>query len=81
MLGLLERLRFVRAIALSRNLGDNIHPGRLAKFAREGAVAPVNLLSDFGKRRRIASLAPGPVRHPPMGLLAGSRASRGVKSS
>ena len=57
MLGLLERLRFVRAIALPRNLGDNIHPGRLAKFAREGAVAPVNLLSDFGKRRRLASLA------------------------
>ena len=57
MLGLLERLRFVRAIALARHLGDNIHPVRLAKFAREGAVAPVNLLSDFGERRRVASLA------------------------
>ena len=59
MLALLERLTFVRAIALPRHLGDNIHPTRsgLAKFAREGAVAPVNLLSDFGTRRRIASLA------------------------
>ena len=57
MLALLERLTFVRAIALPRHLGDNIHPAGLAKFAREGAVAPVNLLSDFGKRRRIASLA------------------------
>ena len=57
MLGLLERLKFVRVIALPRTLGDNIHPGRLTKFAREGAVAPVNLLSDFGKRRRVASLA------------------------
>ena len=57
MLALLERLTFVRAIALPRHLGDNIHPARLAKFAREGAVAPVNLLSDFGTRRRIASLA------------------------
>ena len=57
MVALLERLAFVRAIALPRHLGDNIHPARLAKFAREGAVAPVNLLSDFGKRRRIASLA------------------------
>ena len=57
MLALLERLTFVRAIALPRHLGDNIHAARLAKFAREGAVAPVNLLSDFGKRRRIASLA------------------------
>ena len=57
MLALLERLTFVRAIALPRHLGDNIHPARRAQFAREGAVAPVNLLSDFGKRRRIASLA------------------------
>ena len=39
MLALLERLTFVRAIALPRHLGDNIHPARLAKFAREGAVA------------------------------------------
>ena len=30
---------------------------RLAKFAREGAVAPARLLSDFGERRRIAALA------------------------
>ena len=57
MLALLERLTFVRAIALPRHLGDNIHPARRAQFGREGAVAPVNLLSDFGKRRRIASLA------------------------
>ena len=57
MLALLERLTFVRAIALPRHLGDNIHPPRRAQFAREGAVAPANLLSDFGKRRRLASLA------------------------
>ena len=57
MLALLERLTYVRAIALPRHLGDNIHPARRAQFAREGAVAPVNLLSDFGSRRRIASLA------------------------
>ena len=57
MLALLERLNFVRALVLPRNLGDNIHPARRAKFAREGAVAPVDLLSDFGKRRRIALLA------------------------
>ena len=57
MLALLERLTYVRALALPRHLGDNIHPARRAQFAREGAVAPVNLLSDFGSRRRIASLA------------------------
>ena len=55
--GLLERLAFVRGLGLPTDLGDNIHPARLAKFAREGAVAPVNLINDFGERRRIATLA------------------------
>ena len=55
--GLLDRLKFVRELGLPADLGDNIHPVRLTKFAREGAVAPVNLLSDFGERRRIATLA------------------------
>lgn len=47
----------MRDIGLPAQLGDNIHPARLSKFAREGAVAPINLLSDFGERRRIATLA------------------------
>lgn len=55
--GLLDRLNFVRELGLPADLGQDIHPARLAKFAREGAVAPVHLLSDFGKRRRIATLA------------------------
>ena len=54
---LLARLRFLRAIGLPPDLGQNIHPARLARFAREGAVAPINLLNDFGERRRMASLA------------------------
>ena len=57
MQGLLERLKQVRALGLPRELGEAIHPGRLAKFAREGAVAPLTLLNDFGERRRVASLA------------------------
>ena len=57
MQGLLERLRHVRSIGLPRDLGTTIHPVRLAKFAREGAVAPLTLLNDFGERRRIATLA------------------------
>ena len=57
MQGLLERLKQVRALGLPRDLGEAIHPGRLAKFAREGAVAPLTLLNDFGERRRVASLA------------------------
>ena len=54
---LLERLKFVRALDLPSDLGQDIHPARLLKFAREGAVAPAHLLSDFGERRRIATLA------------------------
>ena len=45
------------ARSLPRDLGEAIHPARLAKFAREGAVAPLTLLNDFGERRRVASLA------------------------
>ena len=47
----------MRSIGLPRDLGTIIHPVRLAKFAREGAVAPLTLLNDFGERRRIATLA------------------------
>ena len=57
MQGLLERLKHVRTLGLPRDLGEAIHPARLAKFAREGAVAPLTLLNDFGERRRVASLA------------------------
>ncbi|WP_419902887.1 Tn3 family transposase [Kiloniella sp.] len=57
MLALLERLTFVRSLELPSALGQNIHPDRLKKFAREGMVAPTQLLSDFGERRRIATLA------------------------
>ena len=63
MLALLERLTYVRALALPRHLGDNIHPARRAQFAREGAVAPVNLLSDFGTRRRITVLSGAQRQH------------------
>ena len=55
--GLLVRLKFVRALYLPAELGQDIHPTRLTKFAREGAVAPAHLLKDFGERRRIATLA------------------------
>lgn len=54
---LLERLDFLRQIELPARLGQDIHPVRLTKFAREGAVAPVSLLQDFGHRRRIATLS------------------------
>jgi len=55
--GLLDRLKFVRCLHLPADLGQDIHPARLTKFAREGAVAPAHLLKDFGERRRVATLA------------------------
>ena len=57
MTALLDRLKYLRALDLPSDLGQGLHPDRLVKFAREGAVAPVSLLNDFGERRRIATLA------------------------
>ena len=54
---LIDRLEFVRSVGISTDLGENIHPNRLKKFSREGAVAPAHLLSDFGERRRLATLS------------------------
>ena len=57
MSALLDRLNYLRALDLPSDIGQGLHPDRLVKFAREGAVAPVSLLNDFGERRRIATLA------------------------
>lgn len=57
MTALLDRLTHLRSLDLPPNLGHGLHPLRLLKFARAGAVAPVSLLNDFGERRRIAALA------------------------
>ena len=55
--GILDRLEFVRALSLPQELGEDIHPARLARFAREGRVAAIDLIEDFGERRRIATVA------------------------
>ncbi len=57
MHALLERIRHLRELHLPADLGQDIHPARLTKFAREGAVAPLSLLNNFGERRRIATIA------------------------
>lgn len=57
MTALLDRLKYLRSLNLPPNLGHGLHPDRLLKFAREGAVAPVSLLNDFGERRQIATVA------------------------
>jgi len=57
MHAVLERLAYVREFGLSPTLGGEIHPARMTKFAREGAASPAQFLSEFGERRRLASLA------------------------
>ena len=57
MTALLDRLKYLRSLNMPPNLGHGLHPDRLLKFAREGTVAPVSLLNDFGERRRIATVA------------------------
>ena len=57
MHALLARIRYLREMSLPSDLGHDSHPARLTKFAKEGAVAPLSLLNDFGERRRIATVA------------------------
>lgn len=56
MMALLDRLKYLRSLDRPSDLGQDLHPDRMIKFAREGAVAPVSLLNDFGERRGIARL-------------------------
>jgi hypothetical protein len=52
----LDRLQFVRGLALDPTLASAIHPDRFRQFVREGAIAPAFLLSDYFPRRRRATL-------------------------
>ena len=54
--GLLERLRYVRAIGIDPQVGRAIPEFRFAQFVREGNVAPAFLLSDYSENRRRATL-------------------------
>lgn len=54
--GLLERLRYVRAIGIDPEVGRTIPEFRFTQFVREGNVAPAFLLSDYSENRRRATL-------------------------
>lgn len=56
MASILERLGYVRAIAVDPATAANVHEHRYRQFAREGAVAPAFLLSDYSASRRRAIL-------------------------
>ncbi len=57
ILGLIERLNFVRGIDLAPDRRARIHPDRWAQLVREGAVTPSWLADDFNPGRRRAMVA------------------------
>lgn len=57
LLGLIERLNFVRSLGLDADKRRRIHPDRWAQQVREGAVTPSWLAEDFNQGRRRALIA------------------------
>jgi TnpA family transposase len=56
LIGLMDRLTFVRALAIDLQRQARIHPERWTQIVREGDVTPAWLVADFGVRRRRATL-------------------------
>jgi TnpA family transposase len=56
LIGLLDRLTFVRTLAIDPQRQARIHPERWTQIVREGDVTPAWLVADFGARRRRATL-------------------------
>jgi hypothetical protein len=56
LIGIIDRLEQVRTLGLNPALRDAIHENRFRQFAREGAVAPAFLLTEYSARRRRATL-------------------------
>ncbi len=56
MLGLLERLKHVRAVGLAQGQGQTIHQARLSQLAREADKTTVQHVARFERQRRHATL-------------------------
>ena len=56
LLGLLERLTFIRKLALDQNCRKDVHPDRWRQIVREGAATPSWLAADFGAERKRATI-------------------------
>ena len=55
--GLIERLRFVRAVGIEGEASARVHPDRFRQLAREGRVSSAQLLASYTSARRRATLA------------------------
>ncbi len=56
LIGLMDRLTFVRTLTIDSQRQAGIHPERWTQIVREGDVTPAWLVADFGARRRGATL-------------------------
>lgn len=56
MLGMIERLKHVRAIGIERGRGHLVHQERLAQLAREAARVTVQHVASYERQRRHATL-------------------------
>lgn len=56
MISLLDRLTFVRSVAIDPQQQAQIHPKRWSQIVREGDVTPAWLVADFNANRRRATI-------------------------
>jgi hypothetical protein len=56
LLGLIERLEFVRSLPLDPTRRQRIHPDRWRQMVREGEITPSWLAADFNANRRRATI-------------------------
>jgi hypothetical protein len=56
LIGLMDRLTFVRTLAIDPQRQVRLHPERWSQIVRESDVTPAWLVADFGTRRRRATL-------------------------
>ncbi|BCH67492.1 hypothetical protein RvVAT039_pl03250 (plasmid) [Agrobacterium vitis] len=56
LVGLMERLAFIRSLEIDPQLRSRIHPERWNQMVREGDVTPAWLIADFNTARRRATI-------------------------
>jgi hypothetical protein len=56
LIGLMERLAFIRSMAVEPQRRERIHPERWTQIVREGDAAPAWLVADFNANRRRATI-------------------------
>lgn len=56
LIGLIDRLAFIRFMAVDPLRRERVHPGRWTQIVREGDAAPAWLVADFNAKRRAATI-------------------------